>query len=440
MFSSLIDKINKAVNSITGKNRITEINVAATIKDIRRALVEADVNYKVAKDVTDRIKDEAMDRKILINVKPGELMVKIVHDELTKLMGGIASDINLTGNPTIILMSGLQGSGKTTFSAKLANYLKKQGKSVMLCACDIYRPAAIEQLKVLGQQIEVEVFAEPDNKNAVEIAKNALAYAKANNKNVLIVDTAGRLAIDEQMMVEIENIKKALNPQETLFVVDSMTGQDAVNTAKTFNERLNFDGVVLSKLDGDTRGGAALSIRAVVEKPIKFLSMGEKLDPTHNMDVFHPERMAGRILNMGDVVNLVKRMEDAYDEEENKRIAAQIRKNQFNFNDFMSQLQQIKKMGNIKDLLGMVPGMSKMVSEIDIDNNSFVPIEAMIQSMTPKEREHPDIIDVKRRKRIADGSGTSIQQVNNLLKQFQEMKKMMKEMTNAQKSGKMKFR
>ncbi len=439
MFDSLINKINKAVNNITGKNRITEINVAATIKDIRRALVEADVNYKVAKEVTDRIKEEAMDRKILINVKPGELMVKIVHDELTNLMGNIPSEINLSGNPTVILMSGLQGSGKTTFSAKLANYLKKQGKDVLLCACDVYRPAAIEQLKVLGSQIEVEVYAEIDSKNPVQIAQNALAEAKAKNKDVLIVDTAGRLAVDEQMMTEIENIKKALNPQETLFVVDAMTGQDAVNTAKTFNERLNFDGVVLSKLDGDTRGGAALSIRAVVDKPIKFLSMGEKLDPTHNMDVFHPERMAGRILNMGDVVDLVKRMEDAYDEDENKRIAAQIRKNQFNFNDFMSQLQQIKRMGNIKDLIAMIPGMAGVVNNIDIDNNSFTPIEAIIQSMTPKEREYPEILEGNRRKRIAKGSGTTIQQVNNLLKQFQEMKKMMKQMNKMQASGKMKF-
>jgi signal recognition particle subunit SRP54 len=438
MFDSLINKINKAVSNITGKNRITDINVAATIKDIRRALVEADVNYKVAKDVTDRIKDEAMNRKILINVKPGELMVKIVHDELTLLMGGLPSDINLSGNPTIILMSGLQGSGKTTFSAKLANYLKKQGKNVLLSACDVYRPAAVEQLKVLGEQIGVEVYAELDNKNPVKIAENALAHAKANNKNVLIVDTAGRLAVDEEMMKEIENIKKALNPQETLFVVDSMTGQDAVNTAKAFNDRLNFDGVVLSKLDGDTRGGAALSIRAVVDKPIKFLSMGEKLD-AHNMDVFHPERMAGRILNMGDVVNLVKRMEDAYDEEENKRISAQIRKNQFNFNDFISQLQQVKRMGNIKDIMAMIPGMSNMVKDMDLDNASFTPIEAMIQSMTPKEREFPDIIEGNRRKRIAKGSGTTIQQVNNLLKRFQEMKKVMKDMNKMQASGKIKF-
>lgn len=438
MFDNLVARIDKAVKTLKGKNRITEINVATTVKEIRRALVDADVNYKVAKDVTDRIKDEAMGRKVLIDVNPGELLVKIVEDELTRLMGGDKVDINLVGKPAVILMAGLQGSGKTTFSGKLANFLKKkQNRNVLLVACDIYRPAAIDQLKVLGEQIEVDVYAEPENKNAVQIAQNALKFAKEQNKQVVIIDTAGRLAIDEQMMTEIENVKKAVNPSEILFVVDSMTGQDAVNTAKTFNERLNFDGVVLTKLDGDTRGGAALSIKAVVEKPIKFIGTGEKMD---EIDIFYPNRMARRILDMGDVVTLVEKAQLAFDEEENKRIAAQIRKNQFNFQDFLSQLQQIKKMGNIKDLISLLPGMGKMMKEVDIDNDSFKPIEAIILSMTKKERINPDILNGSRKQRIAQGSGTSVQQVNNLLKQFNDMRKIMKKMnTMSGKGGKRGF-
>ncbi|MDX2305393.1 MAG: signal recognition particle protein [Microscillaceae bacterium] len=438
MFDNLVARIDKAVKTLKGKNRITEINVATTVKEIRRALVDADVNYKVAKDVTDRIKDEAMGRKVLIDVNPGELLVKIVEDELTRLMGGDKVDINLVGKPAVILMAGLQGSGKTTFSGKLANFLKKkQNRNVLLVACDIYRPAAIDQLKVLGEQIEVDVYAEPENKNAVQIAQNALKFAKEQNKQVVIIDTAGRLAIDEQMMTEIENVKKAVNPSEILFVVDSMTGQDAVNTAKTFNERLNFDGVVLTKLDGDTRGGAALSIKAVVEKPIKFIGTGEKMD---EIDIFYPNRMARRILDMGDVVTLVEKAQLAFDEEENKRIAAQIRKNQFNFQDFLSQLQQIKKMGNIKDLISLLPGMGKMMKEVDIDNDSFKPIEAIILSMTKKERINPDILNGSRKQRIALGSGTSVQQVNNLLKQFNDMRKIMKKMnTMSGKGGKRGF-
>jgi signal recognition particle subunit SRP54 len=425
MFESLENKINSAIKALSGRSKITEINIATTIKEIRKALVEADVNYKLAKEVTDRIKEEALGRKVLIDVNPGQLFVKIVEDELKRLMGGEKVDLNLKADPTIIMMSGLQGSGKTTFSGKLAAYLKKQNRNVLLVACDIYRPAAIDQLKVLGEQVGVDVYAEPENKNAVSIAQNALKFAKENNKKVIIIDTAGRLAIDEQMMQEIENVKKAINPTEILFVVDAMTGQDAVNTAKTFNERLNFDGVVLTKLDGDTRGGAALSIKAVVDKPIKFTGMGEKMDA---IDVFYPDRMARRILGMGDIVTLVEKAQQVFDEDENKRLAAQIRKNQFNFNDFLSQLQQIKKMGNLKDLIGMIPGMSKMMKDVDIDDESFKPIEAIIYSMTPKERENPHIIDGSRRKRIATGSGTSIQQVNNLLKQFEEMRKMMKKM------------
>jgi signal recognition particle subunit SRP54 len=432
MFESLESKINQAIKNLQGRSRITEINIATTVKEIRKALVEADVNYKLAKDVTEKIKDEALGRKVLIDVNPGQLFVKIVEDELTSLMGGEKVDINLKGDPAIILMSGLQGSGKTTFSGKLANYLKKQNRNVLLVACDIYRPAAIDQLKVLGEQIGVDVYSEPENKNAVEIAQNALKYAKTNNKKVVIVDTAGRLAIDEEMMQEIENVKKAINPSETLFVVDAMTGQDAVNTAKTFHDRLNFDGVVLTKLDGDTRGGAAISIKAVVDKPIKFTGMGEKMDA---IDVFYPDRMARRILGMGDVTSLVEKMQQVYDEEESRRLAAQIRKNQFNFNDFLSQLNQVKKMGNLKDLMSMIPGVGKMIKDVNIDDNSFKPIEAIIFSMTPKERENPDIIDGSRRKRIANGSGTSVQEVNNLLKQFQEMRKMMKKMNQMEQSG-----
>jgi len=434
MFENLQSKLDKAFKTLKGQGRITEINVAATIKEVRRALTDADVNYKVAKDVTDRVKEKALDRKVLIAVEPGQLFVKIVQEELTELMGTEAKPINLKGDPAVILIAGLQGSGKTTFSGKLASYIKKQGKSVLLVAADIYRPAAIDQLKVLGEQVGVEVFAEPENKNAVSIVQNALAHAKRTNKKIMIVDTAGRLAVDEVMMQEIEQVKLALNPAETLFVVDSMTGQDAVNTAKTFNDRLNFDGVVLTKLDGDSRGGAALSIRAVVNKPIKFMSTGEKMDA---LDVFYPDRMASRILGMGDVISLVERAQQAFDDDEARRINAKMRKNQFDFDDFLSQLQQIKKMGNIKDLIGMIPGMGKMVKDLDLDNKSFAPIEAIISSMTPKERARPEIIDISRKKRIAAGSGTDVQQVTNLLKQFEEMRKMMKKMNNMQSSGKL---
>ncbi|CAN5486031.1 signal recognition particle protein [soil metagenome] len=434
MFENLQDKLNKAIKTLKGQGRITEINVAATIKEVRRALTDADVNYKVAKDITDRIRDKALDRKVLISVEPGQLFVKIVQEELTELMGGEAQGINIKGEPAVLLIAGLQGSGKTTFSGKLAAYLKKQGRNVLLVAADIYRPAAIDQLKVLGEQVGVDVYAEPENKNAVEIALNAIAHARKTGKKIVIVDTAGRLAVDEVMMQEIEAVKRAISPTETLFVVDSMTGQDAVNTAKTFNERLNFDGVVLTKLDGDARGGAALSIKTVVNKPIKFISTGEKMEA---LDVFYPDRMASRILGMGDVISLVERAQQAFDEDEAKRINAKMRKNQFDFDDFLSQLQQIKKMGNVKDLLGMIPGMGKMIKDLDIDNESFKPIEAIISSMTPKERQRPDIIDGSRKKRIAAGSGTNIQQVNNLLKQFDEMRKMMKKMNTMQASGKM---
>ncbi|GAB4027001.1 signal recognition particle protein [Spirosoma gilvum] len=434
MFENLQDKLNKAIKTLKGQGRITEINVAATIKEVRRALTDADVNYKVAKEITDRIRDKALDRKVLISVEPGQLFVKIVQEELTELMGGEAQGINIKGDPAVILIAGLQGSGKTTFSGKLASYLKKQGRNVLLVAADIYRPAAIDQLKVLGEQVGVDVYAEPENKNAVAIARNAIDQAKKTNKRIVIVDTAGRLAVDEAMMQEIEAVKKAISPTETLFVVDSMTGQDAVNTAKTFNERLDFDGVVLTKLDGDARGGAALSIKTVVNKPIKFISTGEKMEA---LDVFYPDRMASRILGMGDVISLVERAQQAFDEEEAKRINAKMRKNQFDFDDFLSQLQQIKKMGNVKDLLGMIPGMGKMIKDLDIDNDSFKPIEAIISSMTPKERQRPDIIDGSRKKRIAAGSGTNIQQVNNLLKQFDEMRKMMKKMNTMQASGKL---
>ncbi|MBN8824708.1 MULTISPECIES: signal recognition particle protein [unclassified Spirosoma] len=434
MFENLQDKLNKAIKTLKGQGRITEINVAATIKEVRRALTDADVNYKVAKDITDRIRDKALDRKVLISVEPGQLFVKIVQEELTELMGGEAQGINIKGDPAVILIAGLQGSGKTTFSGKLASYLKKQGRNVLLVAADIYRPAAIDQLKVLGEQVGVDVYAEPENKNAVAIAKNAIDLARKSGKRIVIVDTAGRLAVDEAMMQEIEAVKKAISPTETLFVVDSMTGQDAVNTAKTFNERLDFDGVVLTKLDGDARGGAALSIKTVVNKPIKFISTGEKMEA---LDVFYPDRMASRILGMGDVISLVERAQQAFDEEEARRINAKMRKNQFDFDDFLSQLQQIKKMGNVKDLLGMIPGMGKMIKDLDIDNDSFKPIEAIISSMTPIERQRPDMIDGSRKKRIAAGSGTSIQQVNNLLKQFDEMRKMMKKMNTMQASGKL---
>ncbi|MFN3758673.1 MAG: signal recognition particle protein [Algoriphagus aquaeductus] len=425
MFDNLSLKLDRAFKTLKGTGKITEINVASTVKEIRRALIDADVNYKVAKEVTDKIKDEAMGRDVLISVSPGQLLVKITQEELTKLMGGSKVDIKLSGDPAVILISGLQGSGKTTFTGKLGSFLKRQGRQVLLVACDIYRPAAIDQLKVLGEQIGVEVYAEPENKNALQIANNAIAYAKKTGKKTVVVDTAGRLAVDEQMMNEIEELKKALNPSETLFVVDSMTGQDAVNTAKTFDERLDFDGVVLTKLDGDTRGGAAISIRHVVNKPIKFISTGEKME---NLDVFHPDRMAQRILGMGDVISLVERAQQSFDEDEAKRINAKIRQNNFNFDDFLSQLEQVKKMGNIKDLIGMIPGMGKAMKGLDIDDDSFKPIEAIIRSMTPKERQNPDIIDGRRRKRIADGSGRTIIEVNNLMKQFDDMRKLMKQM------------
>jgi signal recognition particle subunit SRP54 len=425
MFDSLSVKLDKAFQTLKGQGRITEINVATTIKEIRKALIDADVNYKVAKEVTDEIKEKALGQDVLTAISPGQLLIKITNDELTSLMGGQSEDIRIEGNPAVVLIAGLQGSGKTTFSGKLASYLKKQGRSVLLTACDIYRPAAIDQLKVLGEQVGVEVYAEPENKDAVKIARAAIEHAKKNNHRVVIVDTAGRLAVDEEMMNEIARLKEALNPSETLFVVDAMTGQDAVNTAKAFNDRLNFNGVVLTKLDGDTRGGAALSIRRVVEKPIKFVSTGEKMEA---IDRFYPERMASRILGMGDVVTLVEKAQQAFDEEEAKRLSKKIRKNQFDFNDFLSQLEQVKKMGNMKDLLGMIPGMGKALKEVDIDDNSFKPIEAIIRSMTLEERENPDVINSSRKNRIATGSGTSVQQVNQLLKQFAEMRKMMKTM------------
>ncbi|MFD2787547.1 signal recognition particle protein [Hymenobacter rubripertinctus] len=425
MFDNLSTKLDKAFKTLKGQGSITEINVAATVKEIRRALVDADVNYKVAKEVTDKIKDEAMGRDVLVAVSPGQLMTKIVYDELTQLMGGEKQDIQVKGEPAVILLSGLQGSGKTTFAGKLAAHLKKQGRQVLLVACDVYRPAAIDQLKVLAEQVGVDVYSEPENKNPVDISRNAVEFARKNNKKVVIIDTAGRLAVDEQMMAEIEQVKRAVNPSETLFVVDSMTGQDAVNTAKTFNDRLNFDGVVLTKLDGDSRGGAALSIRAVVEKPIKFISTGEKMEA---LDLFYPDRMAQRILGMGDVISLVERAQMQFDEEEAKRINQKIRKNQFNFDDFLSQLDQIKKMGNLKDLVGMIPGMGKAMKDVEIDDNAFKPIEAIIKSMTPQERAQPELLNGSRRRRLALGSGTDIQQVNALMKQFEDMRKVMRTM------------
>jgi signal recognition particle subunit SRP54 len=425
MFDNLSVSLDRAFKNLKGQGKITEINVATTVKEIRRALVDADVNFKVAKEVTDNIKEIALGRDVLIAVSPGQLLTKIVSEELTRLMGDKQVPISLDGNPNTILISGLQGSGKTTFSGKLAANIKKQGRTVLLVACDIYRPAAIDQLKVLGEQIGVEVYAEPDNKNAVKIAKNALKYAKEHGKRTVIVDTAGRLAVDEQMMNEIEELKKELNPAETLFVVDAMTGQDAVNTARTFNERLNFDGVVLTKLDGDTRGGAALSIRREVNKPIKFVSTGEKMDA---LDVFHPDRMANRILGMGDVVSLVEKAQQNFDEDETRRINKKIKQNKFDFDDFLKQMEQIKKMGNMKDLLGMIPGVGKAIKDVDIDDDSLKPIEAIIKSMTPKERATPELLNSTRKARIANGSGTSIQEVNQLLKQFDQMRKMMKSM------------
>ncbi len=432
MFDSLSLKLEKAFQTLKGQGRITEINVASTIKDIRKALIDADVNYKVAKEVTDEIKQKALGQNVLTAVSPGQLLTKITNDELTLLMGGASEDIKIEGNPAVILIAGLQGSGKTTFSGKLASYLKRQGREVLLTACDIYRPAAIEQLKVLGQQIGVEVYAEPENKDAVKIAKASIEHAKKNNFRVVIVDTAGRLAVDEEMMNEIAKLKETLKPSETLFVVDAMTGQDAVNTAKAFNGRLNFDGVVLTKLDGDTRGGAALSIRRVVEKPIKFVGSGEKMEA---LDRFYPDRMAGRILGMGDVVSLVEKAQQSFTEEEARLLNAKMRKNQFDFNDFLKQLEQIKKMGNMKDMLGMIPGMGKAMKDVDINDDSFKPVEAIIRSMTIEERENPEKLNPSRKNRIAKGSGTSIQQVNQLLKQFEDMRKMMK-MMNKMGGGK----
>ena len=426
MFDNLSDKLDKALHILKGHGKITEVNVADTLKEVRRALLDADVNFKIAKDFTTRVKEKAMGENVLTTLQPGQLMVKIVKDELTELMGGDATGVNLSGNPSVILMSGLQGSGKTTFSGKLANYLKtKKGKKPLLVACDIYRPAAINQLHVVGGQVGVEVYSEEGNRNPVEIAQNAIKHAKTNGFNVVIVDTAGRLAVDEEMMNEIANVHSAIKPEETLFVVDAMTGQDAVNTAKAFNDRLNFDGVILTKLDGDTRGGAAISIKSVVDKPIKFISTGEKMEA---IDVFYPNRMAERILGMGDVISLVERAQEQYDEEEARKLQKKIAKNEFGFDDFLSQIQQVKKMGNMKDLVGMIPGAGKALKDVEIEDDAFKHIEAIIHSMTPSERSKPAILDAKRKNRIAKGSGTSIQQVNQLLKQFDQMSKMMKMM------------
>lgn len=431
MFENLSEKFDKAFKIIKGKGKISEINIAESLKEVRKALIDADVSYAIAKEFCATVKEKALGRDVLTSIEPGQLMVKIVHDELTALMGGEAQGVNLNGNPAVILMSGLQGSGKTTFSAKLSHYLKtKKNKSVLLVACDVYRPAAINQLKVLGEQIGVEVFAKEDSKDAVSIAQEAISYAKSKSIGAVIVDTAGRLAVDEEMMREISNIKKAINPTETLFVVDSMTGQDAVNTAKAFNEVIDFDGVILTKLDGDTRGGAALTIKHVVNKPIKFVGLGEKMG---DLDMFHPDRMANRILGMGDIVSFVEKAQEQYDEEQARKINKRIKSNEFDFNDFLSQIAQIKKMGNLKDLVGMIPGMGKMMKDVEIDNDAFKGIEAMIGSMTPYERRNPSKIDTSRRRRIAKGSGTSIEEVNRLMKQFDETKKMMKMMS----SGKM---
>jgi signal recognition particle subunit SRP54 len=428
MFENLSEKIEGAFKILKGKGQITEINVAETLKEVRRALLDADVNFKTAKTFTEEVKKEALGKSVLTAVSPGQLLVKITHDKLAEYMGGSQEDINYQGNPGVILMSGLQGSGKTTFSGKLANYLKnKKGKNPLLVACDVYRPAAIDQIHVLGEQLGIEVFSNREEKNPVTIAEQAIKFAKSNGNNVVIIDTAGRLAIDEAMMAEIEAVKKAINPNEILFVVDAMTGQDAVNTAKAFNERLNFDGVVLTKLDGDTRGGAAISIKSVVNKPIKFIGTGEKMDA---LDVFYPERMADRILGMGDVVSLVERAQEQFDSEEAKKLQKKIAKNQFSFNDFLDQLQQIKKMGNIKDLMGMIPGMGKAMKGVDIDDDAFKGVEAIIHSMTPQEREEPALLNGSRRKRIASGSGTSIQEVNKLIKQFEETRKMMRVMSD----------
>ncbi|MBD80831.1 MAG: signal recognition particle protein [Crocinitomicaceae bacterium] len=435
MFESLSERLERSFKILKGQGKITEINVAETLKDVRRALLDADVNYKVAKQFTDEVKIKALGANVLTALKPSELMVKITHDELAKLMGTEKSDIDLQGNPSVILMAGLQGSGKTTHSGKLARFIKsKKGKNPLLVACDVYRPAAIDQLHVLGEQLGIEVFSDRENKNPVDIARKAVNYARQNSYNTVIVDTAGRLAIDEKMMQEISDIKSAINPNETLFVVDAMTGQDAVNTAKEFNDRLDFDGVILTKLDGDTRGGAALSIRRVVDKPIKFVGMGEKMDA---LDVFFPERMADRILGMGDIVSLVEKAQEQFDEEEARKLQKKIAKNQFNFNDFLKQIQQIKKMGNIKDLAGMIPGMGKAIKNMDIDDDAFKYIEAIIYSMTDQERENPMIINGSRKKRIAKGSGRDVQEVNKLIKQFMETRKMMKMMSNKGNMAKM---
>ena len=426
MFNNLSEKLDKALHVLKGQGSITEVNVAETLKEVRRALLDADVNFKIAKEFTNKVKQDALGQNVLTSLQPGQLMVKLVKDELTQLMGGDTAGINLSGAPSVILMSGLQGSGKTTFSGKLANYLKtKKSKKPLLVACDVYRPAAIDQLHVVGDQIGIEVYSDRGNNNPVEIAQKAIAHAKQNGFNVVIVDTAGRLAVDEVMMTEIENIHKAIQPEETLFVVDSMTGQDAVNTAKTFNDRLNFDGVILTKLDGDTRGGAAISIKSIVNKPIKFIGTGEKMEA---IDVFHPSRMAERILGMGDVVSLVERAQEQFDEVEARKLQKKIAKNQFGFDDFLKQIQQVKKMGNMKDLIGMIPGAGKAMKDVDIDDDAFKGIEAIIHSMTPEERSQPKLINASRKKRIGKGSGTSVEEVNQLMKQFEQMSKMMKMM------------
>lgn len=435
MFENLSDKIDRAFKILKGQGKITEVNVSETLKEIRRALLDADVNFKVAKTFTDNVKQKALGQNVLTSISPGQLMTKITRDELAELMGGKNAELKMTGNPTVILMSGLQGSGKTTFSGKLANYLKsKRGKNPLLVACDIYRPAAIDQLHVIGEQIGVPVFSDRENKNAVDIAKKGIQFAKSNNHSVVIIDTAGRLAIDEQMMNEISGLKKAVDPQEILFVVDAMTGQNAVNTAKAFNDKLDFGGVVLTKMDGDTRGGAALSIKSVVNKPVKFVGTGEKMDA---LDVFHPDRMADRILGMGDIVTLVEKAQENFDAEEAKKLQKKIAKNSFDFTDFLGQLQQIKKMGNMKDLVGMIPGVGKAIKDVDINDDAFKSIEAIIHSMTPKERSNPDIINGSRRQRISKGSGTTIQEVNKLMKQFEDMRKMMKMMGNKDRMKRM---
>ena len=434
MFNNLSEKLDKALHTLKGHGKITEDNVAETLKEVRRALLDADVNFKIAKSFTKRVQEKALGQNVLTTLNPGQLMIKLVKDELTDLMGGDVVGVNLAGSPTVILMSGLQGSGKTTFSGKLANYLKAQKKSPLLVAADIYRPAAMDQLTLLGEQIGVDVFVERENKNAVSIAQNALVYAKANNKNVIIIDTAGRLAVDEVMMNEVAAIKNEIQPQEILFVVDSMTGQDAVNTAKVFNERLDFTGVVLTKLDGDTRGGAALSIKYTVNKPIKFMSSGEKLD---TLTVFHPERMAQRILGMGDITSLVEKAQSQFDEAEAKKLEKRIRKNQFDFEDFLTQIQQIKKMGNLKDLMGMIPGMGKSLKDVDIKDDAFKGVEAIIQSMTVLERRNPDLLSTSRKQRIAKGAGKDIGEINAFMKQFDQMKQMMKQMSSGSMPGKM---